>query len=289
MSQEFEETVISNFVEEYAAGRTPVPCARCNQYIKFQALLERAESLGCQYLATGHYARIVRGLNGKPIELRVARDESKDQTYFLYNLTAKQMEKTLFPVGEMAKQEVRQLAAELSLPTAAKPDSNELCFVEGKDTFGAVVSRRPELALAGRVLDAETAEVLGEHPGAARFTIGQRSGLGIAGGVPKYVAAIDTRANTVMLAPKDKLYRQECRVDQVNFLVDWEVGESRNVTCRVRHRMEAQRARVLRKSEDLSEVVFEEPVFAITPGQSAVFYNKKQVLGGGVICDFEPH
>jgi tRNA-specific 2-thiouridylase len=284
--REFER-IIDYFVDEYNRGRTPNPCAMCNQWIKFGALVEQARALGCERVATGHYARVRRGggaeRGGSPELLRGA-DRLKDQSYFLFTMPRESLGMAVFPVGDRTKGDCRALARELGLPVADKPDSQEICFVPGGDYRAVLEARTPERIRPGVVLD-PGGEVLGEHPGHQRFTIGQRRGLGRAFGEPRYVVAIDAAANTVTLGPRAALACAACEVGGINWLsIDAPAaGEAIDCEVQIRHRSGPVRARVTAGESAGARVDFAAPQDAVTPGQAAVFYRGEVLLGGGWI------
>ncbi|MGH2729614.1 MAG: tRNA 2-thiouridine(34) synthase MnmA [Actinomycetota bacterium] len=276
-SDRFETTVIDDFHSEYAAGRTPNPCVRCNQWIKFDALLKRTDVLGADVLATGHYAR-VRRRDGRYKLLR-GIDAAKDQSYVLWMLTQQELARSLFPVGEMTKPETRAIAAELGLRTATKPDSQEICFVPDGDLDSYMATE----SAAGPIVDA-TGSVVGEHNGLGRFTIGQRKGLGISLGVPVYVTAIDPAANKVVVGSRAELAVAGFRADEVSF-VDGPVPDGTDVLVQHRAHGEVASATVAHRNGSV-EVRFDQPVEAVAPGQSAAFYSREdpdELLGGGII------
>ncbi len=278
MEREFGARVVDYFVDEYARGRTPNPCLACNQHVKFDALLARAEALGADYLATGHYARIERS-DGRYRLLR-AVDAEKDQSYVLYTLGQRELARTLFPVGDYTKAEVRALARELGLPVAAKPESADICFIPDGD-YRAFLSSR--LALTpGPIVD-ETGAVVGQHQGVAAYTIGQRKGLGVALGAPRYVTEIDPARNVVVVGPEEDLLATRALVEDVH----WVSGEAPSAPVRldvkIRYRTEPAAALVV-PCEGGAEVRFERPQRAVTPGQAAVFYDGDEVIGGGIIA-----
>jgi tRNA-uridine 2-sulfurtransferase len=280
----FYDTVIRNYVEEYRAGRTPNPCIRCNEYVKFGALLQRAEQLGAERVATGHYARIRRDEEtGRWLLLRGA-DARKDQSYALYRLKQDQLARTLFPLGEMEKPRTRALAAELGLPVAGKPDSQEVCFVPDNDYPSFLAELIPESRMEGEVVDPE-GRPLGRHHGVAGFTIGQRKGLGISAPLPMYVTSIDPGTNRLTVAPGDhpSLYAREVTASSPNLIAVRQPGGSCSVTAKIRYNMPDRPATLAVAGEDCLRVTFNEPQRAVTPGQAVVCYEGEVVLGGGVI------
>jgi tRNA-specific 2-thiouridylase len=277
----FDEAVVSNFVREYVAGRTPIPCAHCNSELKFAELLDRAVAMDAGALATGHYARIDTDPEGRH-HLRRGLDPSKDQSYFLFSLTQAQMSRALFPIGGLDKPTVREHARRLGLRVADKPDSQEICFVPDGDYAAFVEREAPALTRPG-VLVSEDGRVLGTHGGVHRFTIGQRKGLRLSSVDPLYVLRIEADTARVTVGPKEALGRTTLTASTVN----WTSGKAPSgwltVTAQIRHRHTAAPARVRALDPTHAEVVFDEPQLAITPGQAVVWYAADEVLGGGWI------
>jgi len=285
--ERFEREVVRPFVEEYLSGRTPIPCSLCNNHLKFDQLLTVAKQIGTDTLATGHYARVVFDEKRARWLLKRASDLSKDQTYFLFGLTQEQLSRTLFPLGEMTKPQVRDLARQYGLALAEKPDSQEICFVPGgdyKNFLDAYLAEQGEsLPDTGGELVTTTGEVIGEHHGIHNFTVGQRKGLGVATGSPLYVIQIKGDARQVVVGNQDDLYTRTLRARRVNLSSVDDLGGPMRVTVKIRHRHEAAPATVERSGEDELLVSFDEPQRAITPGQAAVLYDGDIVLGGGWI------
>jgi tRNA-specific 2-thiouridylase len=286
--RQFEEQVVAPFVDEYLAGRTPIPCTLCNNYIKFDRFLEMADAVGAHRIATGHYARVRYDEATARYQLLRARDESKDQTYFLFGLTQKQLARTLFPLGDMVKPAVRELARSMDLAVAAKGDSQEICFVPNGDYAAFMNAYLKEKGVApqatrGAIVTTD-GRTLGEHEGIHRFTVGQRRGLGIATGEPLYVISTDPRTQRVVVGGNDDLLCARLHARQVNWISIAGVTAPRSAQVKIRNKHAAAPA-VLHPSEDPTrvEVVFEEPQRAVTPGQGAVFYDGDLVLGGGWI------
>ena len=277
----FEELVVADFVEEYARGRTPNPCIRCNERVKFRVLLRRAEELGCSCLATGHHARIDRGPGGE-WRLRRGADGRKDQSYFLYTFTQEQLARVLMPVGAHTKDEVRGLAAAAGLPVADRPESQEICFVPGDDYVAFLRDRRPGLFRPGPVLDTG-GNVLGEHRGIAGFTVGQRRGLGIAFGERRYVVRLDPERNAVVLGSEQEACGREAPVDELSWVAGRAPVPRFRATARPRYRHPGAPAEVSVGAGGRADVTFDEPQWAITPGQALVLYDGDVVLGGGTI------
>jgi tRNA-specific 2-thiouridylase len=284
--RQFEEQVVKPFVDEYLAGRTPVPCTLCNNYIKFDRFLEMADAVGARHIATGHYARIRYDAASGRYQLLRAVDGAKDQTYFLFGLTQPQLERTLFPLGEMTKPEVRELAGSMDLAVASKGDSQEICFVPNGD-YAAFMSAYlketgiPQERTHGDIVTADGRR-LGGHEGVHHFTVGQRRGLGIATGEPLYVIATEPLSQRVIVGRNDELLRDRCFAGNVNWISIPGVTASRRAQVKIRNKHAAAPA-TLYGAGDRVEVVFDEPQRAVTPGQGAVFYDRDLVLGGGWI------
>jgi tRNA-specific 2-thiouridylase len=278
LTQDFQRSVIDDFVAEYAAGRTPTPCVRCNQHIKFTPLLTRARALGAERVATGHYARLLPRDGHRPPRLCRARDLRRDQSYFLFSMPPSALDRVLFPLGDLTKDEVRARARALGLPNADKPDSQEICFVPDGDHAAFVEARA--LVRPGDVVST-TGERLGHHEGVHRFTIGQRRGLGTPGGPPRYVVAIDAASATVTVGARDEVRAERVRVGEV-LLLDEVPAPGTRALVQVRHHHAPQSA-TLWPDADGFTAVFEQPERACAPGQAAVFYDGDRVLGGGFI------
>jgi tRNA-specific 2-thiouridylase len=276
-----DEQVVSNFIREYGAGRTPIPCSHCNSDLKFSALLERAIGFGADGLATGHYARVDQAPDGT-YRLRRGIDPAKDQTYFLFSLTQAQLARAFFPVGHLDKTDVREHARRLHLRVASKPDSQEICFIPDGDYAAFIERTAPELRRPGALVNRD-GEVLGTHAGVHRYTIGQRKGLGLSTSEPVYVLAIDPESARVVVGPRDALGRTTLTASTVNWVSGNPEEAWRTVTAQIRHRHVAAPARVRAVDSDRAEVEFDEPQSAITPGQAVVFYDADVVVGGGWI------
>ncbi len=279
--QAFADTVVSTFVREYTIGRTPIPCVQCNGELKFSHLLERAEALGADRVATGHYARLAPATDEAGVRLQRGLDESKDQSYFLFTLTQSQLTRALFPVGEMRKSEVRQTARDLGLAVADKPDSQELCFVPNGNPSGLVETLANQAPEAGPIRDLHGREI-GRHAGIHHFTVGQRKGLGVSGPVPLYVVRIDAQDNGITVGPRSALERRDLTASQVNWIAG-PAPPTRRVTARIRHRHPDAPAVVERLDDARATVRFDDPQTAVAPGQAVVFYEGQTVLGGGWI------
>jgi tRNA-specific 2-thiouridylase len=282
--RQFTELVVSNFVREYAAGRTPLPCAHCNSDLKFATLADRAQTFGADAVATGHYARVERDAATGRLLLKRAVDPTKDQAYFLFSLTQDQLGRARFPVGDWPKHAVRDYARRRGLPVADKPDSQEICFIPDHDYAAFVTSHAPEVAREGVIVD-EAGRVLGRHAGIHRFTVGQRKGLGLASspaGAPLYVLALKPAERAVVVGPKASLEQTSLTASGVNWIVEAS-AVARRVAAQIRHRHQAAPATVRGTGEGRAEVLFDTPQIAITPGQAVVFYDGDVVVGGGWI------
>lgn len=281
--QEFQEKVVDYFVEEYLAGRTPNPCIACNRYVKWESLLKRSMEIGADYIATGHYARIAKLPNGR-FAIRNSVTARKDQTYALYNLTQFQLAHTLMPIGEYEKDQVRRIAQEAGLPVAAKPDSQDICFVPDGD-YAAFLKKKAGERMPGEG-DFVTRDgtVLGKHKGITHYTIGQRKGLGLSMGEPVFVSELRPKTNQVVVGEETQVFKKELLCDHLNFMGMEDLEEPRKVWAKVRYAHKGQWCRIEKQGRDLIRAEFEEPVRAITPGQAVVFYEGEYVLGGGIIC-----
>jgi len=278
LEREFAEGVVDRFVREYTLGRTPNPCLACNDRVKFRPLLEHALTLDADYLATGHYARVRQ--TGGGFELHRAVDPSKDQSYVLYTLGQGELSRTLFPVGELPKAEIRRLAREWRLPNADKPDSADICFIPSGDYRAFVRERVP--ATAGAIVDTSGAEI-GEHEGIVNYTIGQRRGLpSRGGGEPLYVIGVDAETNTVIAGENGDLMAEGLVAEELSFVSGETPAREIRVEARIRYRSEPV-ASTLRVEGERAKVCFERAQRAVTPGQAVVFYDGDRVIGGGTI------
>ena len=278
--RQFDETVVSNFVREYASGRTPIPCVHCNGDLKFATLAARAEGLGARLVATGHYARIEEAEAGGPYLLKRGVDPAKDQSYFLFKLTQEQLSHALFPVGALDKTAVRALARELDLVVSEKPDSHEICFVADGD-HNAFLESHGAVRSPGAIRDT-SGRVVGTHDGVHRFTVGQRKGLGLSSGVRLYVVDIDASQGAVTVGPREALERVALTASGVNWIAGPPPPGSRG-TAQIRHRHREAAVTIHPQDGDRVSVEFDEPQYAITPGQAVVLYDGENVLGGGWI------
>ena len=285
--EQFEARVVRPFVDQYLAGRTPIACTNCNADVKFELLLRMARQIGAELLATGHYARIRENGDTGRRELLRARDESKDQSYFLWGLSQEQLSGSDFPLGELTKEEVRALARRVKLPVAEKPESMELCFVPNGNYVQFIQAYSQERSISlqngrGEIVS-ESGEVIGRHNGVHNFTIGQRKGLGFAAGKPLYVLSIDSEKNRVVVGEDDVLRKTECEVEGVNWISCEKPSAPFRAFVKIRHKHEPAPAMIEPMDAGSARVTFDTPQRAITPGQAAVFYHGDIVLGGGWI------
>ncbi|MCX5708568.1 MAG: tRNA 2-thiouridine(34) synthase MnmA [Candidatus Omnitrophica bacterium] len=275
--QELQKKVVADFVKQYSLGLTPNPCVRCNELIKFDSLLKKALGLGMDYLATGHYARIEKTA-GKYF-LKKAKDKKKDQSYFLYRLTQEKLKRLLFPLGELTKDKVRQLARIYKLPVSEKQDSQEICFIPG--TYQEFLKSELKGKFFPGLIKDTSGKVLGTHQGIPFYTIGQRDKLGIACGYPVYVLKINSNKNELVVGKKEETLKSKFLVQDIIY-PGAVLKKKTRLMVRIRH-LSPQASAWVKPIGKKSEVTFKKPVFAITPGQSAVFYKKDAVVGGGII------
>lgn len=279
--REFKENVIDYFMDEYMHARTPNPCIACNRYVKWEALLNRARELGCDYIATGHYARVVQLDNGR-YALKKSATDRKDQTYALYNLTQEQLAHTLMPVGEYEKEQIREIAAKIGLLIANKPDSQEICFIPDNDYAGYIERESGKTFPKGNFVDLD-GNILGTHKGIIHYTIGQRKGLGLSMGSPVFVVDIRPDTNEVVIGSNLDTFHDSLYASKVNLMSVESLDGEREVTAKIRYSHKGAPCRIRMVDEDTVLCKFEEPVRAITPGQAVVFYDGDVVLGGAVI------
>jgi len=284
MEDEFRRQVLEPFAADYAAGRTPSPCLRCNTFVKFDSLWERARAVGAASVATGHYAILERDARSGRTLLRAARDPDKDQSYFLFDLSDEQRARAEFPLGAMTKDEVRALAREHALATAEKPESMDLCFVTEGESYRDVLARAglgPD-ATAGEIVNAD-GDVLARHRGIEHFTVGQRRGLGVATGEKLYVIGLDPARARVVVGGESDLYRESCTLERVRWIPFARPGGPLRATVRIRSSHAGAPAFVTDRGDGTAVVSFDEAQRAVTPGQAAVFYDGDLVIGGGWI------
>ncbi len=279
---EFKARVMDYFVEEYLKGCTPNPCIACNRYVKWESLLARSQRIGADYIATGHYARIVRLENGR-YALKKSATAAKDQTYALYSLTQHQLAHTLMPVGEYTKEQIREIAAQLGLRTAGKPDSQEICFIPDHD-YAAFIDRQAEgrVPPPGNFITSE-GRVLGQHKGITHYTVGQRKGLNLALGRPVFVTELRPATNEVVIGEAEDVFSDCLMAGQFNCMAVEQLPEEMEVTAKIRYGHAGAPCRVYRVDADTILCRFLEPVRAVTPGQAVVLYQGDVVVGGGTI------
>jgi tRNA-specific 2-thiouridylase len=278
----FTEKVIADFCREYSLGRTPNPCIRCNRHIKFDALLQRVKELDAEFVATGHYARIEYDEVGGRHLLKKGLDLRKDQSYVLYVMTQEQLRHTLLPLGNLTKERVRQIARERGLTVASKPESQEICFIPDGDYPKFLKEYIPEAVSPGSILDPQ-GNVLGEHRGILFYTIGQRKRLGIPAREPLYVLDIDRGRNAIVVGTRNEIRADELIASDINYVAISRLKQPMEVKAKIRYLHQEAEARVTPLGEDKVRVKFEEPQWAVTPGQAVVFYNQDTVIGGGTI------
>ena len=280
--QEFKDTVIKYFIEEYEKGRTPNPCVMCNRFIKWEALLKYANELGASKIATGHYARIERLESTGRFAIRMSDAKSKDQTYVLYRLTQEQLASTLMPLGFLTKDEVRHIAEGIDLKVSEKSDSQEICFIPGNDYAGYIKENSGSSYDEGNFID-PAGNILGRHKGIINYTVGQRKGLGMSFGRPMYVKEIDAGKNRVVLSGNEDLFSSRLLAGNLNFVSKASLDGEERVFAKIRYSHKKAPAAIKMNSDGIIECVFDEPQRAVTPGQAAVFYKDGYVLCGGTI------
>lgn len=279
--EEFRTHVIDYFADEYLHGRTPNPCIACNRYVKWESLLKRSLEIGADYIATGHYARVVKLNNGR-YSLRVSEKGAKDQTYALYNLTQEQLSRTLMPVGCYTKEEIREMAEKIGLRVANKPDSQDICFVPDGDYAAYIESYTGQKSVPGNFVLSD-GTVLGEHKGIMHYTVGQRKGLGLSLGYPVFVLEIRPDTNEVVVGTNEESLTYRVRADRVNFMSVEDLKEKKRVFAKIRYNHKGAWCTVEKTGQDEILCIFEEPQRAVTPGQAVVLYDGEYVLGGGTI------
>ncbi len=284
---DFEDTfkgdIVDYFMDSYFEGKTPNPCVLCNKKIKFGMLYDKAKELGCEYIATGHYANVEEGQDGK-LRIKKSDFDEKDQTYVLYNLNQEKLRHTLFPIGKYNKEQIRSIAKKIGLEVYNKPESQDICFIPDNDYIKFIKTYSDKKVSAGKFMD-KKGNVLGDHKGIINYTIGQRKGLGIAFGKPMYVIDINDKNNSVVLGSNEDLFNDEVKAKGVNF-VEFdkdEVSYPLEVEAKIRYSAKPAKAKVYRDGEDSFNIKFETPQRAATKGQSIVFYDGKYLVGGGII------
>ena len=280
--KEFRENVMDYFTNEYLCGRTPNPCIACNRYVKWEALLQRSLSIGADYIATGHYARIEQLANGR-YAIANSVTAAKDQTYALYNLTQEQLSHTLMPVGDYTKPQVREIAAKIGLEVANKPDSQEICFVPDQDYAGFIERETGQKELPGNFVT-EDGRILGQHKGISHYTVGQRKGLNLAMGHPVFVTQIRPDTREVVIGEAQDVFTDRLTADRINYMAADHFEKGQIVTAKIRYSHAGARCEIEECTGDRITVHFPEPVRAVTPGQAVVFYEDGVVLGGATIC-----
>lgn len=279
--KEFKEHVIDYFTNEYLNGRTPNPCIACNRYVKWEALLKRSMEIGADYIATGHYARIDKLPNGR-YAIRTSATSAKDQTYALYNLTQDQLARTLMPVGEYSKDEIRAMAEHINLKVAAKPDSQDICFVPDGD-YASFIEENTDAAIMPGNFVTSDGTVVGQHKGIVHYTVGQRKGLGLSLGHPVFVLEIRPETNEVVVGSNEESMSRYVRADKINFMSVEDITEPVRAWAKIRYNHKGAWCMVERTGADEILCTFEEPQRAITPGQAVVLYDGEYVMGGGTI------
>ena len=281
LKKDFNDLVVKNFINEYINGKTPNPCIECNKHIKFGKMIDLAIQNGFDKIATGHYARIKQDESGRYLLLK-AKDSFKDQSYVLYNLTQFQLSKTLFPLGDFIKSEIRSMAENLKLINAKRPDSQDICFVPDGDYASFIEENIGYNSKIGNYVDVY-GNILGKHNGVIRYTLGQRKGLGIALGKPAFVIEKNSETNTVVLGDEEHLFKSKVRIKDVNFIPFNTLKNKMRVTAKLRYRHNAQPAYIIPYGENEVIIEFDEPQRAPSSGQAAVFYDGDVVVGGGTI------
>ncbi len=280
--QIFQEKVVNYFIAEYGTGKTPNPCIACNRFVKFEGLLQKAQQVGADFLATGHYACIAYDDSRKRFLLRKGIDPLKDQSYALYHFNQRTLAHFLMPLGQYTKVQTRQMAREIGLAVADKPDSQEICFVPNDDYKAFLAEKSPAALKPGAIVDKQ-GQVLGRHQGLPLYTVGQRKGLGFAAGKPLYVIALNRDKNQVIVGSNEDVYASECIAADLNWILFDNLQETMTVKAKIRYGAKEGEAMISPLGDGNVRVVFSKPQRAITPGQSVVFYLDDIVVGGGVI------
>lgn len=282
LREPFEKEVVEPFIDEYLAGRTPNPCLMCNKYIRFSRFVDKAEELGADYLATGHYAKVEKDEETGRYLLMKSRDEKKDQTYFLHQISQERLAKVLFPLGDYEKDEIRKIGAKIGMVVHDKPDSEEICFIPDDDHGGFIKRMRPEEVKPGNFIDKD-GNILGEHKGIVYYTIGQRKGLGLALGRRVFVQDILPETNEVVVGDNESLFKDSLVAKDLNWIAIESLGGQLEVTSKIRHTTEESTALISPLEDGRVLVKFKEPQRAIAPGQGVIFYQGDVVIGGGII------
>lgn len=284
LKQTFNKKVVEYFISEYLQGKTPNPCIICNKHIKFGQLLEKANSMGIQYIATGHYARIMRPskrTNGRYL-LKKAKDSSKDQSYVLYNLTQDQLSKSIFPLGNLTKKDVREIAKEIDLDVANKPESQEICFVDDNDYANFIQQETKKEFKEGNIVDLQ-GNIIGQHSGIHKYTIGQRKGVLTVSNKPLFVVRIDIQKNEVVVGEEEDIYSRKLVAEDVNWIAIEDLEKDMKVKAKIRYRAKEESCTISKIKDEKVLVQFNKKQRVVSPGQSVVFYKKDIVIGGGII------
>ncbi|SES86702.1 tRNA 2-thiouridine(34) synthase MnmA [[Clostridium] polysaccharolyticum] len=281
----FKDHVIDYFIKEYLEGKTPNPCIACNRYVKWESLLKRSLDIGADYIATGHYARIIQLENGR-YALKKSATAAKDQTYALYNLTQHQLAHTLMPVGEYTKDQIREIAKGINLRIANKPDSQEICFIPDNNYAGFIEQTVGKVPDAGSFVDMD-GNIIGKHKGIIHYTVGQRKGLNLSLGKPAFVVEIRPETNEVVIGDNQDVFHDTLYANHLNFMSIEDLDGKMRVTGKIRYSHQGQPCMIEKVADDIVKVVFDQPVRAITPGQAVVFYEEDIVVGGGTIIGRE--
>ncbi|MBQ3783006.1 MAG: tRNA 2-thiouridine(34) synthase MnmA [Lachnospiraceae bacterium] len=279
--KEFKSCVMDYFLDEYLAGRTPNPCIACNRYVKWEALLHRSLEIGADYIATGHYAQVVQLPNGRYCIKKSVTDR-KDQTYALYNLTQEQLAHTLMPVGQYEKEEIREIARNMNLLVANKPDSQDICFIPDNDYARFIHENTDVVIEPGNFVDLD-GNVLGQHKGITNYTVGQRKGLNLSMGKPVFVVEIRPETNEVVIGDNEDVFQPKLYANKLNFMTIEDLDGEMRVMAKIRYSHKGAMATIRKIEDDVVECIFDEPQRAITPGQAVVFYDGEYVVGGGSI------